>query len=308
MKRLALRCWMILVSVLFATPIALADDDYEISEEEYWNFINNDSIHGVTGIIPVEEAHAIITVPEGYVFLNKEQTKYLLCDYWGNHESAVGDEIGCLVSADCGIYNNVAIAYLYYYSDAGYVSDEDADNINYDDMIKDLKDSQEEANKELPEEHRMELVGWAWAPKYDKNNHRISWAKLVKSASGFESINYDIRILGREGYFTIEAVAGAEEKDNILASENAIINSITFDKGYTYEDFNPATDNIAKWTLGGLVAGKILAKAGFWAFLAKSWKLITIGAIAVFSAASGFIRRKKKVPTINDNSEPDKQE
>ncbi|MDE6715639.1 MAG: DUF2167 domain-containing protein, partial [Muribaculaceae bacterium] len=136
MKRLALRYWMILVSVLVATPMAFADDDYEISEEEYWNFINNDSIHGTTGVIPIAEAHAIITVPEGYVFLNPEQTKYLLCDYWGNHESVVGNELGCLVNADCGIYNNVTIAYLYYYNDPGYVSDDDADSTNYDDMLK----------------------------------------------------------------------------------------------------------------------------------------------------------------------------
>jgi uncharacterized membrane-anchored protein len=42
-------------------------------------------------------------------------------------------------------------------------------------------------------------------------------------------------------------------------------------------------DEVAAWTVGGLVAGKVMAKAGFFVVLLKFWKVI---ALAVAGAGS----------------------
>ncbi|MEI9946724.1 MAG: DUF2167 domain-containing protein [Chitinophagaceae bacterium] len=46
-----------------------------------------------------------------------------------------------------------------------------------------------------------------------------------------------------------------------------------FTDGNRYADFNDNTDKVAAYTVGGLVAGKILLKIGFFA---KFWKLILL--------------------------------
>jgi uncharacterized membrane-anchored protein len=77
-----------------------------------------------------------------------------------------------------------------------------------------------------------------------------------------------------------------------------------FNEGSRYADFDSNIDEVAAWTIGGLVAGKILAKVGIFAVLAKFGKVIILGLIA----AGGFIwrlitgRRKKNEDENNDSS------
>ena len=68
-----------------------------------------------------------------------------------------------------------------------------------------------------------------------------------------------------------------------------IIGSVHFNEGHRYEDFDPDLDKVAAYGIGGLVAGKLLAKAGFFALLAKFWKFIAIGVVALFAAIRRFL-------------------
>ncbi len=82
----------------------------------------------------------------------------------------------------------------------GYVKDTDADDINYDDLLKDLKEGQKKANLERKKlgYGDMNIVGWASKPFYDKQNKVLHWAKELSSSRSNEdnTLNYDIRVLG----------------------------------------------------------------------------------------------------------------
>ncbi len=56
---------------------------------------------------------------------------------------------------------------------------------------------------------------------------------------------------------------------------------------------------MAAWTIGGLVAGKVLAKVGFFALLLKSWKLIVIGLTAFGGVIWRFFSGRKKDDSDN---------
>ena len=71
-----------------------------------------------------------------------------------------------------------------------------------------------------------------------------------------------------------------------------------------YEDFDPKMDNVAAYTVGGLVAGKVLAKAGFFVFLAKFWKLIAVALAASGGYILNFFKSKKKNQEIETSEEP----
>lgn len=295
-------CFSIVVSaqVLPDEPLedAMTEEvDNQLNEEKLAE-LQTDSIYGEQGSIRLASCHFCINVPKGYQYLDKAQSQHLLCDYWGNPQD--DDVLGALVADSARIFWNVSTAYIIYYDDAGYVSDKDAADIDYDELLKDLQNSTAEANETRKREgyYEMELVDWAVAPQYDSNRKTLCWAKHLCVNGEEDVLNYDIRILGKEGYVIIQAVADLEECRQIIARQDALISSIQFDKGYTYADFDPKKDRIAEWTIGGLIAGKILAKAGILGklsvFLLKFWKLILIGVMAVGAPLFKYFRKRRK--------------
>jgi uncharacterized membrane-anchored protein len=77
-----------------------------------------------------------------------------------------------------------------------------------------------------------------------------------------------------------------------------VLDMASFNPGYTYEEFDSNVDEVAAWTVGGLVAGKVLAKAGILALILKNIKLVFIALAAAGAGIWRFVsgRRKKEEP------------
>lgn len=244
-----------------------------------------DSISGQTGIVNLPTAHCKLNIPEGFIFLDPLSTKHLLVDYWDNSKEKLDGVLGSMVKSDAGIFYNVETAYVVSYDNCGYVSDKDASSIDYNALLKDMQEGVKEENKKNPTGQKWELIGWGWQPTYDNQKKVLAWSKHYRIDGEEQVLNYDVRVLGKAGMVVITAVADAspESKNQLAADNAAIINSVMYNPGYKYSDFNPDKDHVAEWTIGGLIAGKVLAKAGFWAALAKFWKLIIVAVIAFFA-------------------------
>lgn len=147
------------------------------------------------------------------------------------------------------------------------------------------------------------LIGWASAPFYDQNLKVLHWAKEIQFGDATtHTLNYNLRVLGRKGVFILNAVASMEQFPDVTSHIDPMIRSVTFDEGYQYADFSPDVDQVAAWTIGGLVAGKVLAKVGFFALLVKFWKVIALGAVALGSGIWKYIRRKREEPTATEDT------
>ena len=59
---------------------------------------------------------------------------------------------------------------------------------------------------------------------------------------------------------------------------------------HQYADFTPGVDQVAAWTLGSLVTGKMLAKVGFFGLLLKFWKIIVLGLAGLGGAIWKILR------------------
>ncbi len=285
------------LNISFAQESSLTEE-----EQELLMLLQSDSISGRTGAVQLSSAHCTLNVPDGFVFLDPQGSRHLLVDYWDNPEDRLDGVLGTMVKADAGIYDNVETAYVVSYDNCGYVSDDDAASIDYNALLKDIQEGLEEENKNNPTGEKWELVGWGWQPAYDNQKKVLAWSKHYIIDDEREVINYDVRVLGKAGFVVITAVASPDAKDQLIADNAAIVNSVKYDKGYTYSDFNPETDHVAEWTIGGLIAGKVLAKAGIWAILAKFSKLIVIAVIGFFAAMrkklhGGLALVKKKRPS-----------
>jgi uncharacterized membrane-anchored protein len=112
------------------------------------------------------------------------------------------------------------------------------------------------------------------------------------------TLNYNVRILGRKGVLVVNAIASTPQLELIKGTIPAIMNHVKFDNGFQYADFDSNVDEVAAYTIGGLVAGKVLAKAGLFAVLAKFGKLIFIGIAAAGAGIWRWFRGRKKEKEI----------
>ncbi|MGL3000476.1 DUF2167 domain-containing protein [Flavobacterium sp. RSSB_23] len=238
------------------------------------------------GSITLKNGIGTITVPKGFKYLNAEQAERVLVDLWGNPKTE-NITLGLLLPENQGVLSQKGYVFNIQYDEIGYVEDKDADDIDYDELLTQIKEDTKEENIERKKEgyEPITIVGWASTPFYDKEKKILHWAKEIKFGSEAQNtLNYNIRILGRKGVLVLNAIAGTSELPLVQKDINKVIDIVSFNKGYTYAEFDSSIDNVAAWTIGGLVAGKVLTKVGFFAILAKFGKIIIITLIGLFGA------------------------
>jgi uncharacterized membrane-anchored protein len=249
-----------------------------------------------TGIVTLEGGIAKINVPKGFHFLGKEDAEKVVYDIWSNPRG--GTAIAGLLTPDNQkLLSDNSWAFIITYDDMGYVSDEDADKINYDDLLKEIQKEEVEENKEREKTGfpAIRLVGWAQKPFYDKNRKVLHWAKeLAFGTEPDHTINYNVRVLGRKGVLVLNAVGTMGNLPDINKSIDGVLSSVEFTTGNSYQEFQPSIDKVAAWTIGGLVAGKVLAKVGILAVIAKFGKIIILAVGGAGSAVWRFIRGRRK--------------
>ncbi len=249
-----------------------------------------------TGKIDLAGGAASIHVPAQFKYLDASQSRYVLQDLWGNPDA--GSVLGMIFPANSGAMVPGGYAFVIQFEEMGYVKDSDADKIDYDDLLKDLKESSAKENEERLRLglQTMNLVGWAAKPYYDKEKKVLHWAKEFEVQGSEENtLNYDIRVLGRKGVLILQAVSDMSELDSVNNHIGEVLGMVSFNEGHRYADFDEKTDNVAAWTIGGLVAGKVLAKVGFFAVILKFLKFILVGVALAGGAVWKWItgRRKK---------------
>jgi uncharacterized membrane-anchored protein len=236
------------------------------------------------GKIELPGTPARLEVPEGFYYLDPEDSTKVLVEVWGNPPVNAEGILGMLFPADTTPFDPGSWAVTIAYEEDGYVSDEDADRIDYDGLLAEMRESAEAANKEriAAGYDPIELIGWASRPFYDKSTHKLHWAREIQFGDQPEhTLNYGIRVLGRKGVLVLNFVAGMSQKDQVAGQLDQVLAIAQFDTGSRYQDFVPGVDQVAAYGIGALIAGKVLAKTGLMVaaliFLKKFWVLIAIG-------------------------------
>ena len=257
-----------------------------------------DSLAFRDGEIAVPEAHARLKLGEGFGYLEKADARRVLEDFWGN--PADDTVLGMLVPASDPLGTDHSWAVILTWSDDGHVSDADAAEIDYTQLLADMQQETRDAAPALKEAGypTAELVGWAQPPRYDAVGKRLHWAKHLQfEGQDGGTLNYDIRVLGREGYLSMNAVADVADLERVNAGMAEVLSMAEFDEGQRYADFNEDTDKTAAYGLAALVGGGLAAKSGLLAklglLLAKGWKLVFLAGIGIV-ALVGKLRGKNK--------------
>jgi uncharacterized membrane-anchored protein len=230
---------------------------------------------------------AKLTVPKEFNFLASDDAETVLVKLWGNPPSKE-KPLGLLIPAGLTPLSSNAWVVTIDYSEDGFVKDDDAAKINYDELLKKMQKGIAEENKARQERGypTVTLVGWAEPPHYDATTHKLYWAKQLKfEGEQHDTLNYSIRMLGRKGVLELNAIAGMNQLGEINGETPKILGMVDFKEGSRYTDFDPKVDKVATYGIAALVAGGIAAKMGFfkliWVFLLAAKKFVILGLIAV---------------------------
>lgn len=257
------------------------------------------------GTIELKNGIGKIIIPKGFKYLDAKQAERVLVDLWGNPKTD-NISMGMIIPENQKILDEKGYVFNIQYDEIGYVKDDDADDINYDELLTEMKEEIKAENIERKKEgfETVSIIGWAAKPYYDKDKKTLHWAKEIKFGnSPINTLNYNIRVLGRKGVLVLNAIATTNDLPLVQKDINKVLTMVQFNEGYKYAEFDSSVDNVAAWTIGGLVAGKVLAKVGFFAIIAKFGKLIVIGILSLFGVfrkkiAGWFGKKQEEEPEV----------
>jgi len=259
------------------------------------------------GEITLKGNLAKLNVPKEFRYLDPADTEKVIVKLWGNPPREFST-LGMLFPAGVGPLDRGSWGVVITYKEEGYVKDNDADKIDYTDLLKKMQGETKSANAERQKQGYapIELVGWAAPPRYDKATHKLYWAKELAFANDpAHTLNYDIRILGRRGVLVLTAIAGMDQLQEIQNAAPQVLQMVDFNQGNRYADFDPTVDKVATYGLAALVAGGIAAKLGLFKILigvliaAKKFIIIALAALA--TRWKKFFGRKDKPPAANSD-------
>jgi uncharacterized membrane-anchored protein len=233
-------------------------------------------------------------------YLNPEETKKMLVA-WGNPPEAAEGTQGAIVPTAVDPFADNGWAVVLTYADDGHVDDSDAREIKYDELLKDMqKDTKDNNSDRVKAGYQpIDLVGWASSPEYDATAHKLVWAKELKFGDHLDhTLNYDVRVLGREGVLSMNAVAGMSQLSDIKRDMKTLLHVAEFNPGHRYNEYNSSTDKTAAYGIGALVAGGVAAKMGLFAkllaLLVAFKKILIAGVIALGGIFAKFFKRQPK--------------
>lgn len=240
-----------------------------------------------TGTIAVRDAR--IDLPPGYRYLNARDAQRVLT---GLYRNPPAPEVRALILPPRATAVNNVYFIVVTYRDDGHVSDRDAARINYSKLLHAMEkdDVKENATRAKIGYDPVHTVGWAEQPRYDASTHKLYWAtELSFGTQPEDTLNYDVRTLGREGLLSLDAVALMSDIGAVRTGMQTVLRSSHFVGGRRYEDFRGG-DRTSSLTIAALVGGGAYAaaKTGLIALVLAKLKFLVVGLVGL----AGAFRRK----------------
>ena len=236
-------------------------------------------------------SQASIDLPEGMVLFEKEVTQRILRESGDSPEGSVamvfkpGSKWRAFID----------------YEDAGYIDDSDADDLDAKELLESYRSGNTEQNKTRKSMGQPELTidSWTEDPHYERAAHHLVWGLGAHDDNG-KVINFITRILGRNGFLSVDLVGSPEGLEAAKKEALPVLQATHFNAGATYAD-HASSDRSSGIGLRGLVLGgagvAVASKLGLFAKLLLVFKkgiiLLVAGIAALFR---GVFRRKKATP------------
>ncbi|MGK5032939.1 DUF2167 domain-containing protein [Janthinobacterium sp. DSP2-3-3] len=291
------------------TAAAPADEKASAPEMTAEQFLAQ--LHLQRGKITLPGGIATLDLPANFRYLSPADAERVLVDAWGNPPGM--ESLGMIVPAKASVLERDSWGVIVTYEKEGHIKDDDADSIKYDELLKDMQASVLDNNAERKKKGYpgIQLMGWAEKPSYAKDTHKLYWAKDLMVDGGEHSLNYNVRVLGREGVLNLNAIASMQQIETIKKEMQQVTAFTEFTEGNRYTDFDSKTDKVAEYGLAALVAGGVASKLGLFgkllALLLAFKKVLLLAVVGGGAAIVKFLggkRKDKQAPQPLAQAEP----
>jgi uncharacterized membrane-anchored protein len=291
--------WLLglIAALLLAGAPALAQDNDAPAvnaAQPDWSWV--DQLPRQSGVVPLPTAGVQLDLAGKYDFIGPEGAKRIVTEIWGNPPDVADGVLGIILPHGGDPREVDTWGAVVTYLDIGYVSDKDATTADYAKILDEMRQGEEQDNKEREAQHldTIHLAGWAQPPSYDAQRHVLIWARDLASSKGLHTLNYDIRLLGRRGVLSLNVLAPLSGLPQVQAAASSIGGTAQFQTGDRYADYG-AGDKTAGYGIAGLIAAGAGAvavkKLGLLALLLAFGKKAFIIIAAGFAAAMAWLRR-----------------
>lgn len=289
-------CLLLLGTVLLGPAHSQEAQEAEDSAEAILK-----SLHYRSGTVPLKDGLAQLSLSDKYVYIDNNDAEKFLTRIWDNPPGAGSESLGMILPTELNPLDEAGWVVILDYDPIGFVSDEDAESIDYAELMESMQQSTEATNKVRTENgyEPVHLLGWAQEPYFDKEAKKLYWAKRLRFGdSEDEVLNYNIRVLGRNGVLNLNVVASMSGLAHVNEHANELLGLISFTKGNTYAEYDSKVDQAAGYGIAGLIAGGVLTKAGFFkallAGIVAFKKVIIVAVMAAVAGLVSFFRRRSR--------------
>lgn len=273
---------LVLAVVAVAVPLAAQEAGGDAAAQPDWQ----------PGPTEGDLGNAAIAVPEGYLFLDDDETRRIL-ERMGNLTN--GSERGAVFPAA----DDEDWFVVFEFDEVGYVKDDEKDELDHDALLAEMREGSVASNERrreagLPE---LRLVGWEQPPSYDPETNNLQWCLRYDSTDG-PVLNCNIRMLGRRGVMSATLVADPEDLAAAMPRTRELLRGYDFRSGERYAEFSRG-DKVAEYGLKGLLLGGAAAaavKTGLFKKLGKFIVLIVAGAAALVKRLVTRLRKPTLPP------------
>lgn len=209
-----------------------------------------------SGIITLGDGMATLRLPDGFLYLDPADARRVLEEAWNNPNG--GDNLGMVVPADLSPLDLDSWGVVIGYVEDGHVSDQDAGHLDPEALLDDMRLVTAAENDTLTAVGfpPVELVGWAETPSYDRTTRKLSWAREISFGDAdIPTLNYSLRVLGREGVLTLDAIATLDRLETVRDGMAQLGYATDFNPGYGYADYGVGRDLSADYGLAALIVG-----------------------------------------------------
>jgi len=236
-------------------------------------------------------SHATIEIPEGYRFLNGSETAEVMA-LFGNLPASYEGMIGT---------EDLDWFVVFEFEDAGYVKDDEKDELDAAELLDALREGEEASNEERKRRgmETLTTVGWAVEPNYNEATNNLEWGVILEGSDGGRNINFLTKLLGRHGIMHTTLVCDTDQLDAVLPKYQNLLTTFDYNSGQTYAEFEEG-DKVSEYGLKALVAGGAIfaaAKLGLFGTIAlwfkKALKFVIAGVVAIGVFLKRLITGKK---------------
>lgn len=271
----------LLLTVLLVSAGAAQAISDEAWRQQAEAIVSNLSFKG--GEVRLLGTNAVVDVPGDFSYLDAEDAERILVDIWGNPPGSRA--LGLLIPHGSNLLASQSWAIVLQYLGNGFVSAESMDEVQSETLLADMQRRTRRSSLERERQGYpgLELVGWAVEPQLVADRKALLWAKeIANPANDSRTLNYHVRLLGRQGVLVLTAVAPLAQLDAVTQGMQTALDHTRFAPGFGYADFDPDNDATAPYDLVGLVTEQLEAPAGggmsvfMWSVLAAVFLLIFV--------------------------------